>query len=307
MNKPVYVFSGFLDAGKTYVIKDTLTDPRFNEGEKTLIIAMEQGDNEYDEKFLKATNSQVVYLDFVDFTHEKMKELEDTLDFEQIFIEFNGLQNDLALYENGFIDNWELAQTLTVFDGSMFNVQVNNLRQFVYNHVVNAEVAIFNRSDDIDRKFVRNNLKAINPHLEIIFEDRNGNVSKDVGEDLFAGDNLYIEDADYGLWYMDALDNALKYDNKHISLNVMFLEDIEEYDTALIMGRKAMVCCAEDIADIGLTCVGVDKSKIEKGKYYRLSGIIHCIDDEEGYKTCLLYVDEQREGTRPKGELVSFN
>ena len=68
-----------------------------------------------------------------------------------------------------------------------------------------------------------------------------------------------------------------------------------------------MVCCAEDIADIGLTCVGVDKSKIEKGKYYRLSGIIHCIDDEEGYKTCLLYVDEQREGTRPKGELVSFN
>lgn len=307
MNKPVYVFSGFLDAGKTYVIKDTLTDPRFNEGEKTLIIAMEQGDNEYDEKFLKATNSQVVYLDFADFTHEKMKELEDTLDFEQVFIEFNGLQNDLTLYENGFIDNWELAQTLTVFDGSMFNVQVNNLRQFVYNHVVNAEVAIFNRSDDIDRKFVRNNLKAINPHLEIIFEDRNGNVSKDVGEDLFAGDNLYIEDADYGLWYMDALDNALKYDNKHISLNVMFLEDIKEYDTALIMGRKAMVCCAEDIADIGLTCVGVDKSKIEKGKYYRLSGIIHCIDDEKGYKTCLLYVDEQKEGTRPKGELVSFN
>ena len=68
MNKPVYVFSGFLDAGKTYVIKDTLTDPRFNEGEKTLIIAMEQGDNEYDEKFLKATNSQVVYLDFAALT-----------------------------------------------------------------------------------------------------------------------------------------------------------------------------------------------------------------------------------------------
>ena len=47
--KPVYVFSGFLDAGKTSAIKESLLDPGFNQGETTLIIAFEQGDEEYDE------------------------------------------------------------------------------------------------------------------------------------------------------------------------------------------------------------------------------------------------------------------
>ena len=43
MIKPVYVFSGFLDSGKTSAIKEVLYDPRFNEGESTLIIVMEEG------------------------------------------------------------------------------------------------------------------------------------------------------------------------------------------------------------------------------------------------------------------------
>ena len=55
MIKPVYVFSGFLDSGKTQAIKETLYNPRFNEGEASLNICFEQGDVEYDEKFLKAT------------------------------------------------------------------------------------------------------------------------------------------------------------------------------------------------------------------------------------------------------------
>lgn len=307
MNKPVYVFSGFLDSGKTSVIKDTLYNPRFNQGERTLIICFEQGDEEYDNKFLKATNSFVLFMDFSEFTLEKMQELENSLEFDQVFIEFNGMQDDKQLYEQGFIANWDLAQTLTIFDATTFKVQASNLRQFVYNHVINAEVAIFNRSDEVDRKFVRNNLKAINPRLEIIFENKDGQVDKGIDEDFFSGDDIFVEDLDYGLWYMDALDNPLKYENRKISLNMTMIEDLKEYENALIMGRKAMVCCADDIADIGMTCVGVDKSLITKGQFYRLHGVIHCLDDEEGYKTCLLYVDDIEASEAPLEELVTFN
>ena len=64
MIKPVYFFSGMLDSGKTRAIKTTLYDERFNEpGEFNLIISMEQGDEEYDKKFLKYTNSAVEYID----------------------------------------------------------------------------------------------------------------------------------------------------------------------------------------------------------------------------------------------------
>ena len=64
--RPVYIFTGFLDSGKTTSIKNTLKDPRFTENEKTLILCFEQGDIEYDNNFLKSTNSYVEYLDFKD-------------------------------------------------------------------------------------------------------------------------------------------------------------------------------------------------------------------------------------------------
>ena len=35
---PVYLFTGFLEAGKTKFIQETLEDPRFNTGEKTLVL-----------------------------------------------------------------------------------------------------------------------------------------------------------------------------------------------------------------------------------------------------------------------------
>ena len=45
---PVYLFTGFLDAGKSTFIQSTLEDKRFNSGEKTLLIRCEDGEVEYD-------------------------------------------------------------------------------------------------------------------------------------------------------------------------------------------------------------------------------------------------------------------
>ena len=41
---PVYVFTGFLDSGKTKFIQETLEDARFNNGERTLIVQFEEGE-----------------------------------------------------------------------------------------------------------------------------------------------------------------------------------------------------------------------------------------------------------------------
>ena len=37
---PVYAFTGFLEAGKTKFIQETLEDERFNSGERTLLLAV---------------------------------------------------------------------------------------------------------------------------------------------------------------------------------------------------------------------------------------------------------------------------
>ena len=43
---PVYLFTGFLESGKTTFIKETLGDPRFNNGQRTLILLCEEGETE---------------------------------------------------------------------------------------------------------------------------------------------------------------------------------------------------------------------------------------------------------------------
>lgn len=45
---PVYLFIGFLESGKTRVIQETMEDPNFNNGEKTLILQCEEGEEELD-------------------------------------------------------------------------------------------------------------------------------------------------------------------------------------------------------------------------------------------------------------------
>ena len=45
---PVYLFTGFLEAGKTSFIQETLSDKRFNNGQRTLLLVCEEGEVEYD-------------------------------------------------------------------------------------------------------------------------------------------------------------------------------------------------------------------------------------------------------------------
>ena len=45
---PVYLFTGFLEAGKTRMMHETLTDNRFQNKERTLILLCEEGIEEYD-------------------------------------------------------------------------------------------------------------------------------------------------------------------------------------------------------------------------------------------------------------------
>ena len=72
--KPVYVINGFLDSGKTDFFKYTMLQPYFQTKGLTLVIACEEGENDYDDAFLKKTNAVLERIDSLeDFTPEKLK------------------------------------------------------------------------------------------------------------------------------------------------------------------------------------------------------------------------------------------
>ena len=60
---PVYLFTGFLDAGKTKFIQETLEDVRFNNGESALLLLCEEGEEEYDPSTFSGKNVFIETLD----------------------------------------------------------------------------------------------------------------------------------------------------------------------------------------------------------------------------------------------------
>ena len=76
----VFLMCGFLESGKTEFITYTIAQPYFRVKGKTLIIACEEGEIEYDPVLLKKTNSVVEWIeDEEDFTEDN-EEFTDSAD-----------------------------------------------------------------------------------------------------------------------------------------------------------------------------------------------------------------------------------
>ena len=74
---PVYLFTGFLEAGKTRYIQETLCDPRFNGGEKTLLLVCEEGVEECDPTAFASTAVRMVTVEDPEELNEQfLKELQ---------------------------------------------------------------------------------------------------------------------------------------------------------------------------------------------------------------------------------------
>ena len=65
MEIPVYLFTGFLESGKTKCIQETLEDERFNDGEYTLLVLCEEGEEEYESSKWSGKNVFIKVVDEV--------------------------------------------------------------------------------------------------------------------------------------------------------------------------------------------------------------------------------------------------
>ena len=89
---PVYLFTGFLEAGKTKFIQETLEDERFHKGERTLLLLCEEGEEVYEPDKFCAGNVYVRNIDEEsDLTVEHLKALQDEIQPERVLVEFNGM------------------------------------------------------------------------------------------------------------------------------------------------------------------------------------------------------------------------
>ena len=60
---PVYMFLGFLESGKTSFIQETLEDPRFDSGERTLVLMCEEGEIDLEPRKFNVPDVYVEYIE----------------------------------------------------------------------------------------------------------------------------------------------------------------------------------------------------------------------------------------------------
>lgn len=283
---PVYIFCGFLESGKTTLIQTTLRDEGFNEGERTLLLVFEEGIEEYDSKFLKETNTDVEYFDDLSqLNTDILRELDNKYTPDRVMVEFNGTWNIDDFLDIEMPLDWIVVQILSTIDASTFTNYINNMRTFMFNVINPADVIVFNRCDEDTKKaYLRTNVKSINKGAQIIYEMKDGTISPMTDEEMpfdLRADVIEINDDDYGLWYMDALDNARKYDGKTVVIQGRVMRRMEDPDDIYVIGRKAMVCCAEDTQLIGYMVKSKHAEQMVDGDWLQLKAKMHVVYDEE--------------------------
>ena len=184
--KQVYMIYGFLESGKTQFINFTLNQDYFYSDDTTLLIVCEEGEEEYDIEALKEKNVVVEVLDdFTDFNLTTLKELDKQYKPERILIEYNGTWSCKEII---LPSNWEMQQQLITADGTTFETYFANMRVLFADMIRNSELLIMNRCDGLETQKLtgfKRSIKSINPAIEVVFEDAEGEIDLPVeDEDL---------------------------------------------------------------------------------------------------------------------------
>lgn len=313
MDIPIYLFTGFLESGKTTFIKDTIQDESFSQGGKTLLLSCEEGEEEIDEDLLKECNTVMAIIDDEkELTDKLLSTLNKLHKPQQVIIEYNGTWKIDTVLERKLPRNWGWAEILTTVDASTFDAYLANMRAMMMEQVIESDVVIFNRcGDDTPKGNYRRTIKAVNKRAKLIYEKKDGTIDESEDEELpydITADTLEICDDDYGIWYIDAMDKPQNYEGKTVSFTAIVYKSDELGKNAFVPGRFVMTCCAEDIAFFGFICKFDKTSSLKNKSWIHITAKIKCEEiDEYEEAGPVLYPIEIEAAQKPEDDLVYFN
>ena len=307
---PVYMIAGFLDSGKTSFINGILSDG-FALEDRTLLICCEEGEVEYDPKVMH--NVTVVTVeDQETLTPKFLLEQQKKCKATQIIVEYNGMWDIQPFYEEGMPENWVLYQIIFTVDGPTFDIYSKNMGPLMLEKLRNADMIIINRcSDELCTALRRRNLRLINRRADIYLEKDDG-TSEDYMDGTvsafdLSGPELRIADEDYGLWYVEIMDNPAMYEGKTVIFRAMMCKP-PQYGDYFTPGRFVMVCCEKDMNFLALACIGWDVSKIPEKTWVEVTARVSLehwdpYGEEDGP---VLHVTDLRKCEKPAEEVVQM-
>lgn len=289
----VYLFTGFLESGKSSLVQGTISEPEFLNGEKALLICCEEGEVEYDKEILKKANVEIVMVeDAEELTTDFLTELNQKYNPQRVFIEYNGMWQTEDFYQTELPKDWVIVQVLTTIDASTFQTYMANMGGMMVQQFAESDAVIFNRcTEDTPKASFRRLVKANNRRAQIIYERTDGTIDNSLEEEMpfdLNAEIVEIGEEDYGIWYMDAMEHPDKYKDKTLRFKAIVYHPDEFPQDWFVPGRFAMTCCVDDIGFIGFKCHCKEiskyktrdwiyitaKAKVEYAKEYEGNGVV---------------------------------
>ena len=275
---PVYSFTGFLDAGKTKFIQETLEDPRFNSGERTLLLVFEEGEEEYDFSSYPSQNVYLYNLNQESVTTKELQALAKKHRAQRVVAELNGMQMVGDLYAR-FPEDWAIAQEVMFADASTIMQYNANMRNLVMDKLTGAQMVVFNRMEKgADVMPYHKLARAANRRVDIMYEFTDGSSTFDEIQDPLPFDInapvIQVQDEDYALWFREVTEEPHKYDGKSVQFRAQVAKLRRDRNGVFAPGRFVMTCCAEDIQFCGLPCRWAAASKLKSRDWVLVTATI---------------------------------
>ena len=308
---PVYAFTGFLDSGKTKFIQETLEDPRFNAGERTLLLVCEEGEEEYDPSRFKHKNvQQVIVENERDLTPAYLDRLTKTHKPDRVMIEYNGMWQLNTLY-GALPRSWYIFQQLLFADATTAAAYNANMRSLMVDKLTDAEMVIFNRAEGADREELHRLVRGISRRARIAFETSAEELEYDDIEDPLPFDLdapvVAIADRDYAIFYRDIAEEMARYDGKTVKFKGLVARDSALGKRAIVIGRHVMTCCEDDIAYQGMVCNFERDVSLQTGEWAIVTAKIRVETHKlYGGKGPVLYATDFALTSEPTNPLATF-
>ena len=289
---PVFMFLGFLDAGKTTFIQNILENSEFTNGVSTLLVLCEDGEAQYSPERFASGN--VTFLEIEnedDLEPYKLEKARKETKAERVIVEYNGMWQ-LSSFIYAMPDQWIIAQEMTFFDAETFVVFNSNMRNLVVDKIQNCDCVTF-RGLEPDSELIpvlHEICRGVQRGVDIVYNLSDGTQKVDDTPDPLPYDLdapvVEIGDNGYGLWYAEMMQFPDRYDGKTYRFRAFVGKDRSLDRNEFFAGRHVMSCCVNDIQFAGMLArwdkaqilktgdwVMVEASlKMEKNRVYRAVG-----------------------------------
>ncbi|WP_300380983.1 GTP-binding protein [Clostridium sp.] len=183
MKSKIDIFSGFLGAGKTYLMKKLIEEGAYEE--KIVIIENEFGEVSIDSEILKGSNIDIKEInsgciccqvtgDFKDAILEVINNYNPS----RIIVEPSGvakLTDIMKIFNEKEIKNrTEIHNIITLIDPEKYDRYIENFNEFYVDQIKNAKKIVISRTQKVSKSKVlevKGKLEKLNKKATIIYED----------------------------------------------------------------------------------------------------------------------------------------